>query len=413
MSSELILEEVDIVEFPKLDVSHLGDEGAQITMGDLHGNTIKLLFLLIKHGIVGGLEEHEYNKITSIYSTATDELTRENLNQFNLILAKIKFNRGATIRLIGDELADRGYNDYFTLKLIEKLHEHGVNLEILLSNHGIEFIEAYETKTDFHPLRLSKEQHARSMEKMQNLIDKGLINIDEVNEIAKKCYKPKLKAISYTLNEDQTEITLYSHAAIGLNTIYCIAQRLGLPYEDSTAIALAQTIDAINERFQDFVQNNRVHQLYTESDMWKGYGGCADLSLSPFEFLMWNRHYDHIERPVIHNGYRVNFVHGHDMGDSTKDNIYNLDNFLGKGASANQGQYAVLYSHETPLKPRVGQGEIFLLNEDLNHVFAGNPPIEKAAGVSPSLDGSKIMLFQNAPVITGSFAEGAQIISIF
>ena len=45
---------------------------------------------------------------------------------------------------MGDILADRGNNDYLTLKLLEKLHSLEIPYEIMLSNHDLWFIEAAE-----------------------------------------------------------------------------------------------------------------------------------------------------------------------------------------------------------------------------------------------------------------------------
>jgi len=343
---EFINEQVDIYQLPPVDLTHQGTEGTQITIGDLHGNAMKLMFMLIKHGIATNISKEDYNRLVEIYKTPTKDLTKELLGKFNEVLAKIEFSSDSTIRLIGDELADRGNNDYFTLKIFEKLNEHKVPVEIIVSNHSIEFIEAYEKQGDFHAPMLSQGGHAPSMEKLQTLVETGIVTREEILEIAKKAYKPTLRAISYSLSEDNKEISIFSHAGIGLNTIKSLAQKLDVDYKDTTAVDLAETIDNINEQFQKHVQNNTVNTLYTREKMYAGYFGYSDLSDAPFEFIMWNRLYHHIDRPVVHSGYNVNFVHGHDSSDPTKDNIYNLDNSLGKMEYMNKGTYTVLYSHK-------------------------------------------------------------------
>ena len=343
---EFINEQVDIYQLPPVDLTHKGTEGTQITIGDLHGNAMKLMFMLVKHGIATNISKEDYNRLVEIYRTTTKDLTKELLGEFNEILAKIKFNSDSTIRLIGDELADRGNNDYFTLKILEKLNEHTVPVEIIVSNHSIEFIEAYEKQDDFHAPMLSQGGHAPSMEKLQILVETGIVTREEILEITKKAYKPTLRAISYSLSEDNKGITIYSHAGIGLNTIKSLAQKLDVEFKDTTAVDLARTIDNINEQFQKHVQNNTVNTLYTREKMYAGYSGYSDLSDAPFEFIMWNRLYHHIDRPAVHSGYNVNFVHGHDFSDPTKDNIYNLDNSLGKMEHWNKGTYTVLYSHK-------------------------------------------------------------------
>lgn len=339
---EFINEQVDIYQLPPIDLTHKGTEGTEITIGDLHGNAIKLMFMLVKHGIATNISKAYYNRLVEIYKTPTTNLTKELLGEFNEILAKIEFNSDSTIRLIGDELADRGNNDYFTLKILEKLNEHTVPVEIILSNHSIEFIEACEKQDDFHAPMISIGGHAPSMEKLQTLVETGIVKREEILEIAKKAYKPTLRAISYSLSEDNKEITIYSHAAIGLDTIKSLAQKLNVEFKDTTAEDLAQTINNINKQFQTHVKNNTVNTLYTHAKMYIGYSGSVDLRDAPFEFIMWNRIYHHIARPAVHSGYNVNFVHGHDPNGPTKENIYNLDNSLGKMETENTGEYTVL-----------------------------------------------------------------------
>ena len=143
-----------------------------------------------------------------------------------------------------------------------------------------------------------------------------------------------------------------------MNTIQSLAQKLKVEYKDATASELAQTIDSINVQFQKHVQSNTVNTLYTRAKMYEGYIGYCDLSDAPLEFIMWNRLYHHIDRPAAYSGYNVNFVHGHDSEDQTQDNIYNLDNALGKMEYRNQGAYTVLYSREGEMAPVIRPEEI-------------------------------------------------------
>lgn len=349
MTHTLIVENVDIFRLPTLDLQHREHKEIQITIGDLHGNAMKLMFMLVKHGIATNIDEAEYKELVRIYETSVHNLTVASLEGFNRILSKVTFNSACLVRLIGDELADRGSNDYFTLKIIEKLHISRVPVEIILSNHSIEFIEARETQNNFHA-PLLRDGHAQSMENLQILVEKGIVRREEIWTIADTCYKPNLRAISYSLSEDKTAITIYSHAGIGLNTIQSLADKLSVAYQDSSASDLAQTIEIINQKFQEHVRNNTVNSLYTREQMYRGYQGCDDLRDAPFEFIMWNRLYQHIHRPISHNRYSVYFAHGHDSRVLTRDNVYNLDNQLGK-PEQNSGRYSVLYSQESKLTP--------------------------------------------------------------
>jgi hypothetical protein len=101
---QLLREEVDIYQYPpKVDL-HTNDKGAQCTTGDLHGNSMKLLYLLISHGVLQNISKEDYAELTEIYRKNTLDLEKEDLNRFNSILAKATWNKdAAAIRLIGDE----------------------------------------------------------------------------------------------------------------------------------------------------------------------------------------------------------------------------------------------------------------------------------------------------------------------
>lgn len=337
------IENVDIYELPEVDPRFSGKPGFEVTIGDLHANTLKLLFLLIKHGIAKGLSKDDYAQLVTIYPKDGVSLTANDLKTIDTILNKIEFIPDTKVRLIGDDLADRVGNDYFTLKLMEKMHDNKVHFESDLSNHGVEFIEACEIQDNFHAPMLLRE-HANSLENLQILVERGLVTREEVIALANKVYKPALKAISYSVNPKNNKIVIYSHAGIDPDTIKAIATKLGVEYNENE---LPQTLDKINEKFQEHVQANTVHTLYTRAKMLAGYGGYVDLRDSPFEMLMWNRRYDILNRPAKIGKYKVIWVHGHDSRDPTQKHIINLDNQLGKPTDfnvGNKGNYTVLYS---------------------------------------------------------------------
>jgi hypothetical protein len=341
----IIKESADLDTLPKGNEQYPADIKNQLTIGDLHGNALKLIYFLVRQNVLV-IKPGDYAEIVDIYKK--NELEKKDLKRFNSILTKIKIQPVGTVRLIGDEVADRGMNDYFTLKVLNMLQSKGVPIEIIISNHGVEFVEACETKSNFIPPRLGQE-HAGSIFALQKLIDKGLVTRREALQMAHDGYKSFLRALSYTLSEDKTKITIYSHAGIGLNTIKALAEKLGLTYSDETAEELAQTINNINIAFQKHVENKTVNTLYKNEIMQAGYEGVPiNQNENPFEFLMWNRCYDNIERPEKHiKGYSIDFVHGHDTREVTNKNIYNLDNMLGKSPRHHQGEYHILYSQET------------------------------------------------------------------
>ena len=179
---------LEIVDIYKLPVGQKPQDNRQVTIGDLHGNAMKLMFMLVKEGIAAEVTKEDYINLVRIYLKSVDKLTKKDIEDFNLILDKIKFNTQTAVRLIGDELADRGSNDYFTLKILEKLHTCKVPVEIIISNHSIEFLQACErhsTTKNFKPPMLLGE-HANSLKNLNTLVEKGLVGADEVLDIAQR-----------------------------------------------------------------------------------------------------------------------------------------------------------------------------------------------------------------------------------
>lgn len=209
--ASLVDEEVDIYRLPAGPTDHRGS----LTIGDLHGNTVKLVHCLVLHGIVAfktevAEPEAAYEAFADCYEragelsqrylelrsqivratrsaashkaklgAAVDALAmaggdaaveaearerrgrfeeyflaakaeieawtrtlaadREKLpsilSAFSVFMDQIEVPGGGQeppvlVRLIGDELADRGSNDYLTLRLLGLLAEHGVSRHV-------------------------------------------------------------------------------------------------------------------------------------------------------------------------------------------------------------------------------------------------------------------------------------------
>lgn len=350
MANEFISEEVSLLAKPSPD-PRCTNNGSQLTVGDMHGNALKFIYILIKHGIITHLSDEDYQTLVSIYYKDVDQLTPDDLAKFCEILDNAPVNSEGKLRLLGDELSDRGSNDYFTLKIIEKLRSKKVPIEIVLSNHAAEFIHAYETTRKFFS-NVMEPHFTVSMINLQVLISRKLIARDEVIAIIKSAYKPLLKAVSYTLSEDLSSITIFSHAPIDLRAIRALAKRLSTTYEDYSPVALAKSIDNINASYQNYVDSNSIHTLYDSAVMGDGYQGRSFPSLyNPIEYIVWNRDHFHLDQPATYKGYQLVFVHGHDSEKSENANVICLDNLLGKTSALSSGIYTALYSHEIQLSP--------------------------------------------------------------
>jgi WipA-like, phosphatase domain len=380
-----VQEEVDLTQYPPVDDSHPISEQTSLTIGDLHGNALKFIWFLI-HQNVMQLQPVEpytnpndvYQRIVDIYKKPAKDLTLEDIKEFNHIIQASHLDNKATIRLIGDELADRGANDYFTLKILEKLGMSGVNTEIILSNHSAEFLDAYGAKSLSRipsDNRLGEEQ-ARSLYGLSTLFQKGLVSRDEVESIVERHYKPHLKPLSYSINKDSkpAEITLYTHAPVGLETIQQAATALDIEFKDDTMDELIETIDAINDKYYE--RNIKINDLFSEDKKHPAYditsGAFGALSINPempFLRFAWNRTGMKIatesgtapevkvDIPIIHHDYKLNLIHGHEGPGQfiEQENVINLDNNLGKAGRSDHefnGDYHALVTEKETLSPQ-------------------------------------------------------------
>ncbi|CAM2875953.1 Dot/Icm T4SS effector Wip [Legionella anisa] len=422
MTNHLISKNVDIYKYPSEFEHNLGS----ITLGDLHGNPIKLIHFLFRHQIIQFkdevthveetyqqfvtlyeqygeilqeyLENHtllqftqikidnakerianldkqllEANKETQQYQTLLQlrQQTLEKLQaveeeqrklkhklsepknkladcvaQFNHFMAQLRVCDNQTIvRLLGDEVADRGNSDYFTLRILNLLHRNHCPLTILVSNHGSEFIYAYEQLIAGHPFvpqGYIGDVQTPSFWGLKLLLDQEIVPHSELIHLVNERYKPTLKILDYTISEKG--ITLFSHAPIRFDAIELMAKSLGVNYDDSTSETLATTIDQINHQFQSYIENNTIHSLFhTDAIHDRTNMSEQERAAWPLIYLFWNRWDETKEtetaRPATHNGYTINYVHGHDGFQSTLAHIYNLDTLCGKEPRKTEDQH--------------------------------------------------------------------------
>lgn len=320
-------------------------EVTELTIGDLHANAMYMMHFLVANGVVN-ISEENYQRLKDIYQKP--ELKKQDLQEFNTIIEQLDIGETPLIRLIGDELCDRGQNDYFIFKILAKLKQSGIQTEILLSNHGIEFLIPYEQNSVLKAPNIVKPNLTNSMNNMQKLIKESVINKKEVDALIKNSYLPDLKLIAYSLADNH--ITIFSHAGIGLEVIKALAAKFaekGVVYQDSSAKELAQTIEDINAVFAQSVREGKTHRLLVEHiNKSPSYDSHQD---DPVNFVIWNRGYDDLSREPQHKGYHLYFVHGHDSKESTHDNIFNLDNKNFKSLMKHEGSYKILGGQGGPV----------------------------------------------------------------
>lgn len=351
MTNALFCQEVNFREYPiEVSMPFYALNVQQLTIGDLHANALKFIHILLLHGICEISKEH-YAQLQNLYysniTTVNDRLEFDSLINEHLKI----INSHILIRLIGDELSDRGQNDYFILKIIEKLCDRFVQIEILFSNHGANFMLAHQEYEHNFDQLLSKTiepQQTCSMSNLDKCLLSDIVDFQAINVLTSIYYYPKIKLISATFDIESNRITIYSHAPIGLLQIKWAANYFNVPYDNSSVEKLATTIDKINYEFISFIHKKELPKIFTNESFHRVNKNSAtprDVIL----FIAWNRCLSLLEQPETQHGYTLEFVHGHDSSPSTKTNVINLDNIIGKSNENYEGQLDSLFSDEITL----------------------------------------------------------------
>ncbi|ASQ45998.1 Dot/Icm T4SS effector Wip [Legionella clemsonensis] len=261
------------------------------------------------------------------------------IGQFNSLMDKLEINNHKVlIRFLGDEFADRGNCDYLTLRILDFLTTNDLKTTHLLSNHGCEFIYAYEKMVQssvFENAGFIPDFQTQSIQGLKLLLDNNVISCEKLTTLINRSFKPSLKILDYTLNEHG--ISLFTHAPVRFDSIELLARRLDVIYDGSTKEALGRTIDQINHQFSSFVNSNNIHTLFSTAEIKDVAHMTAEERVAwPAVYLTWNRWtaMKDIEetRPAGKNGYSLTYVHGHDIFESKLAYVHNLDTLCGKEA---------------------------------------------------------------------------------
>jgi hypothetical protein len=334
--NELEIAYVDLNHYPE-KINHFGPD-TEITIGDLHGNALKLLNFLIHQEVIS-MPAKDYQNFVEIYHTPPDNLTSKDIAIFHAIINAMSINPAHPVRFLGDDLCDRGMNDYFTLHLFKKLDLANVNFEVVLSNHNNFFLSAYERPEksfSYNPYgEGNHESLVRSMLNLGKLIDRGLVDKQDILEIIQTNYLKHLVFPGMTVNKNKQEITLYTHAPVDLQILSNLAKDLNIDYQDSDLNHLVQTYSSINRQIQSWIMQNQFSTNYKRlNERHK-----TENTPSPIQQVLWNRNYTILERVHKPEGkaFSINYVHGHD----SQSNVVDLDNKFGKGDNYDRGPLAV------------------------------------------------------------------------
>jgi hypothetical protein len=354
----LTLGKANLASYPE-QISHL-KSADELVFGDLHGNTMKLIHILIREGTMEldpdrAVSVKLYQELAAIYLKGPlrrGGLDFAALTRFKEIIKNAKINKnGPRFKFLGDELGDRGTNDFFTLLVIDKMHQSEVPFNFILSNHTQRFLDFFETEV-MRGNAVPKPSEWRSMASMFNL--QAMLRYPgteelktELVKLVKTSYLPHLKAVSYTLDSNN-RLFLQTHAPVGLEGILKVARQFRvdcglLSVLRESRESLTRCIDAINLKFDQLkVTESITRKFRLNSEVQTG-----------LTYIAYNRYqFQHrLKKPrTLTDGTDLWFVHGHDGNRTYMDSgTVNMDNTLGiMGLGKGVGEYARLHLGTEP-----------------------------------------------------------------
>ena len=199
------------------------------TIGDMHGSALKFLYFLLIQGAarIENDPHRIYSMLFQQYENSFDMLKGSDAFKTDT-LPHIRIMPGALVRSLGDDTGDRCGDEYMMLLLIALLIDSGARLEILLSNHGTQFILAMEdvlyAPNATNITTGTYREEFSSTHRLRQLIEDGVVTLDEIKKLYEK-YKTTLKAFSYDYN-DAGKLMIYGHGPMNELDILDIAQHL-------------------------------------------------------------------------------------------------------------------------------------------------------------------------------------------
>lgn len=292
------------------------DNTLQITLSDFiskkiggsdSGGAFQFIHALIEFNVIHSKEISLSALNDLCYGSEENQEDKE--KEFKDFVNTLSKKNHAVIRLLG--AAEKGI-DPSRVRDIElilaKLKKLGINVEILLSPH------AYSALAD------------------KNFTSQGFIKF--------------LKPLSYSIDPEQKTITLYSHSHINIDVIKNLASKLKIPFQDSTIIELAASIDQINARFQSHIEAGIAKELFSEQAEYirRGYIHTQKINEdNVVNVLAFQNNLSAIGAHK-HRGYSVKYVYEQPgYGKNSESHHVNL------GKKCNDSEYFVLSTTEISL----------------------------------------------------------------
>lgn len=318
-----------------------------VTLGDMHGNALKLFYLLCFHDCFESEMYHQnhlenlYYEFHELYEKDADDFDTQFVADAVALVDKLVFRSDCSVRFIGDLLADRGKNDFLTLLLIKRMHVCALPYTIILSNHDAEFFYALETNTDDAPrvTRMSDRKQFRSANNLAKLLKKGLIDIDELKTWMQTCIYPYVKVID--IEEYNNVTVVYTHAPVSRSQIVQLHDYL-VKQGDVALAAIEKLFSEMVEDINAAVANNLRNGKFARM--------LEDIkSSNMLRNFIWMRFpsvekslQKHLTTDIYDNPDDLVYVCGHDRKpDDLKTNQcwYSLDQGFGKSQDSGAGAH--------------------------------------------------------------------------
>ena len=354
---------VDISQHPK--VINKAETPRHDVIGDLHGNTMYLIFFLIERGYLTLNKEEDYDKLKMLYdfvgeieheSDIDDEVRAtlpDILKLFHNILDNAIFQMQASkITFLGDMFADRGHNDISTLIVLLYLHNKGINYNITLSNHDVAFLyfmlNEHWLYDDFQSLM--KNNASRSIKGVYHFLKVGAITLDALSDLVNLALMPHLVLFDYSEYDDT--FVQWTHAPTGDEILrafllyFKIDIRAPLSLDENNRIKI---INAINNGFKKVIKNaellksiiNSIHGKSKKSDSAEEH---------PFAYITWHRYSG---AKTLERADEIIYGHGHDTPgkvEQSHEKYICLDGGLGKNDDQLSGEYQIFSCPWAPKK---------------------------------------------------------------
>lgn len=269
----------------------------RLFMGDLHGNTMKLISSLF-HWDVISLSDTSPNAGHGVFGTGffslLNKYDRCKSNPANLELLRA-FNRYVTnhikrgssmgrfeeIVLLGDTVGDRGANDYLTLHVLKHLNDLNIKISIIVSNHDYDgFIRRIGSISG------SQERPRCKPSKSSDSLFKIYEHLSQDEKTQLECnihnFMSLLKLYHPILPEKSGPVVWPSHAPLGQQVMDEILGDIYCQIPSSMKNGRLYSLRKIDKQFSGILQSKWMNP----TELQKSIDGLS----IPLKDLIWTRY---------------------------------------------------------------------------------------------------------------------------